>query len=113
MYQLGLYKAIRHFGSQLKLARALGVSQQAVSQWLNREEKIPYKQIIRIVWATRGAVTQHELAPEEKQTNEIIDRIAQGELTGMVITDICSAPRTLKFPTVRFSTKTHSKMKSL
>lgn len=98
MYQLGLFKAIKHFGSQLELARALGVSQQAISHWLNREEDIPYKQIIRILWITRGAVTHHELAPEEASLNEIIDLIAQGELTKMIMSDIKSAPRKIKIP---------------
>lgn len=73
MYQSALFKAIRFFGSQTALAKAIGVNQQAISNWLNREDHIPYKQVLRIVAATRGLVSHHELAPEEKILNRIID----------------------------------------
>lgn len=38
----GLSKAIKFFGSQRLLAEALGIKQQAISNWLNREFKIPH-----------------------------------------------------------------------
>lgn len=39
-------EAIDQFGSAVALARALGITKQAVSQW--SEEKIPEKQELRI-----------------------------------------------------------------
>jgi DNA-binding transcriptional regulator YdaS (Cro superfamily) len=73
MYQYALYKAIRYFGSQEALARAIGVKQQSISNWLNREHSIPYKQVLKISSATKGQVSYHELAPEEKSLNKIVD----------------------------------------
>lgn len=75
MYQRALYKAIRFFGSQELLAKAIGVKQQAISNWLNREHAIPYKQVLKIVAATQGYVTLHELAPQENQLNKLVDKL--------------------------------------
>lgn len=75
MYQVALYKAIRYFGSQEALAKAIGVTQQAISNWLNREHAIPYKQVLKIVAATQGYVTPQELAPQENQLNKFIDKL--------------------------------------
>lgn len=79
MYQSALFKAIRFFGSQTALAKAIGVNQQAISNWLNREDHIPYPQVLKIVAATRGFVSHHELAPEEKTLNKIIDDFSKNK----------------------------------
>lgn len=63
--QSGLLKAIRHFGSQTGLAKAVGVKQQAVSNWLNRQCHIPYIHVIKIVCLTKGKVSPKELAPDD------------------------------------------------
>lgn len=77
MYQDALFKVIKYFGSQESLAKAIGVKQQSVSHWLNREHSIPYKHVLKIVAATKGYVTHHELAPHEKALNKIIDDFAE------------------------------------
>lgn len=66
----GLLKAIKFFGSQRALAEALGVRQQAISNWLNREFKIPYRQVMKIVCLTKGSVRVEELAPGEEELNK-------------------------------------------
>lgn len=70
MHHSGLLKAIRIFGSQKALAKALGVRQQSVSNWLNRESKISYLQIIKIVLLSKGKITLDEMAPHEKELNQ-------------------------------------------
>lgn len=75
MHQPALFKAIRYFGTQQKLADAIGVSQQAISQWLCHDSKIPYAQAVKIMDATRGYVGLQELAPLEKAANRAIQRL--------------------------------------
>lgn len=58
----GLEKAIKHFGSQSELARAVGISRQAVSKW--RSEGVPLSQAIVIERVTNGRVTMKQLCPE-------------------------------------------------
>ena len=41
-------KAIKKAGSRSKLAKALGISRQAISQWPDRQP-IPQKQAIRLI----------------------------------------------------------------
>ncbi len=45
--------AVKHFGSQRKLAEALGLNEANVSRWM-RSEIIPIKQALRLVDMTRG-----------------------------------------------------------
>ncbi len=61
MDQSGLFKAIKYFGSQHKLAQAIGVTQQAVNHWLNRGQKIPFLQAARIVVVSEGYINFHDL----------------------------------------------------
>lgn len=60
---VAISKAIEHCGSQSALANACGVSQNAVSLWLNGGG-ISAKYIPRIVKATQGQVTSDELLAE-------------------------------------------------
>lgn len=69
MHDVGLLKAIRHFGSQAILANALGTSQQSVNHWLNREKQVPYIQALKIALLSDGTITLHELAPHETALN--------------------------------------------
>jgi len=72
-HQKGLFKAIRYFGSQKALANAIGASQRSVSNWLNRENKIPYQYVIRIFYHTKGNISLNELAPENHEINAKIE----------------------------------------
>lgn len=55
-------QAIKHFGSQVALADALGVQQPAVSMWKSRG-KIPQLQQIRIEHLTKGKLKAQPLLP--------------------------------------------------
>lgn len=60
--------AIKHFGSQVALADALGVQQPAVSMWKTRG-KIPHLQQLRIEHLTNGKLkAQPLMASKKKQT---------------------------------------------
>lgn len=54
-------KASTILGSQAKLAKALGVTNQAVTKWKRR---IPAERVLEIEAATKGGVTRHELRPD-------------------------------------------------
>lgn len=56
-------KAIKALGSQQALADALGVTQGAISQWLQRES-VPAARCRQIEEATAGVVTRYELRPD-------------------------------------------------
>jgi len=67
MYDEFLFKAVQYFGSQKELADALHVSQQAVNHWLNRSNKIPYLQALKIDLYTEGKIRMEDLNDEEKE----------------------------------------------
>jgi DNA-binding transcriptional regulator YdaS (Cro superfamily) len=71
MITQGFFKAIKYFGSQQALAKAIGSSPQAVNNWANRENKLPYIQALKIFVLTQGAVSLDELAPEQKKLNAL------------------------------------------
>lgn len=58
-----LQLAIDHFGSQAKLARAIGRSQQVINNWIRRKS-IPAERCIDIDRATNGAVRCEDLRPD-------------------------------------------------
>ncbi len=64
-----LLKAIRHFGSQKALANAIGASDRSISNWLNREKRIPYRYAINIFYVTGGNISLNELSPENFEIN--------------------------------------------
>ena len=45
---------VSHFGSQVEVARALGITKSAVSQWA--PERIPFKQAMKVHSLTHGQV---------------------------------------------------------
>ena len=51
-------------GGQAALARELGISPQAVSQWVRGRRPVPPRLAIRIESATGGAVSRHDLRPD-------------------------------------------------
>ena len=60
-----LRQAIRHYlGSQVAVARAVGVSPQAVSEILRRGKRVPAEWCLAIETATAGAITRHDLRPD-------------------------------------------------
>jgi DNA-binding transcriptional regulator YdaS (Cro superfamily) len=58
-----LQQAIDQIGSQSALARAIGVTPQAVQQWLENG-RIPAKRVVAIEAATGGTVKRSDLLPE-------------------------------------------------
>lgn len=60
-----LRQAIRdHFGSQVALARALGLTPQAVSDVLRRGKRVPAEWCLKLERATGGALAAHDLRPD-------------------------------------------------
>lgn len=59
-----LKRAVELAGGQSSLARAIGVKQQHVWNWLNRDGKTPPERAIPIEVAVGGAVTRYELRPD-------------------------------------------------
>ena len=57
-------RAVDILGSQMALARAIGVSQARVWNWLNRGDNVPAEVCRDIERATDGRVTVHELRPD-------------------------------------------------
>ena len=68
-----LHKAIRYFGSQALLAKAIGVSQQMVSHWLIRDN-IPYISAVKIAYLSKDIIPLDELAPQKKSQSLIQNR---------------------------------------
>ncbi|MFC2974726.1 transcriptional regulator [Azotobacter bryophylli] len=62
MTDSALERAIRVAGGGRALARKLGVSPMAVSQWKKRG--VPAERVPAVVRATDGAVQAHELRPD-------------------------------------------------
>jgi DNA-binding transcriptional regulator YdaS (Cro superfamily) len=60
-----LRQAIRHhLKSQVAVARAVGVTPQAVSDVLRRNKRVPAEWCLGIERATGGAITRHALRPD-------------------------------------------------
>ena len=60
-----LRQAIRHhLKSQVAVARAVGVSPQAVSEVLRRNKRVPAEWCLNIERATAGAITRQALRPD-------------------------------------------------
>jgi DNA-binding transcriptional regulator YdaS (Cro superfamily) len=72
-----LLKAIRFFGSEAAMGKVLNVSQQRISYWVNNGRKISYDHVLKIEAYTKGYVTRHELAPDKKEVNQLIDKLRE------------------------------------
>ena len=59
-----LVKAAEFFGSQIKLALAIGASPVLVSQWMHQSTTLRPEWAVRIEQASRGAVLREELLPD-------------------------------------------------
>lgn len=60
---------IAFFGSQKNLAKALNVSQPAVSQWLNNQAKISADNAEDVEFLTNGKFTKSMLRPRKQNKN--------------------------------------------
>lgn len=59
-----LQKAVELAGGQSSLAKAIGVKQQHVWNWLNRDGKPAAEHVLGIEKATEGRVTRYDLRPD-------------------------------------------------
>jgi DNA-binding transcriptional regulator YdaS (Cro superfamily) len=60
-----LKQAIRdHFGSQVAVARVLGLTPQAVSDVLRRGKRVPAEWCLKLEQASGGQLTAHALRPD-------------------------------------------------
>ena len=57
-------KAITLLGGQTALAKACGVSQAHVWNWLRRDKRITLENALKIERATGGEITQKQLRPD-------------------------------------------------
>lgn len=57
-------KAIQVLGGQNNLANACGVSQNAISKWLNKQSRVSLENALKIEKATNGSVKADEFNPE-------------------------------------------------
>lgn len=60
---LALAAAIEACGNALLLARAVGVTPQAVNDW-KRRGRVPAERVIAVEAATGGLVTRYQLRPD-------------------------------------------------
>ena len=58
----GLEKAIEKAGTQVALAKMLGIRQSHISNWLHRDKCVPAKRVLEIERIT--GVPRHELRPD-------------------------------------------------
>ncbi|WP_218813541.1 Cro/CI family transcriptional regulator [Rickettsiella endosymbiont of Dermanyssus gallinae] len=56
-----LRKVIAHFGSATKVAEALGIPQQSVSDWYRGRSEMPLEFALHLVWMMRGEVDWKDL----------------------------------------------------
>lgn len=56
-------RAVRAAGGQGALARAVGVSTQAVHQWVKKGH-VPAERVLAVEAAVGGKVTRHEIRPD-------------------------------------------------
>lgn len=59
-----LEKAVRLAGGQAALAKKIGVRQQHVWNWLNRDGRAPADKVLAIEAAVGLAVSRHDLRPD-------------------------------------------------
>ena len=58
-------RAAKIVGSQATLAKMLGVSPGAVSQWISGHRPVPVERCVSIEVATNGIVTRRDLRPDD------------------------------------------------
>ena len=83
-----LLAAIRLFGTQKMLGKAIGATRQQINNWLNRDDEIPYHYVIMIYAVTGGKVAIDQLAPKQKMANTLIKSWYQQHSKDSVFIDI-------------------------
>ena len=63
-----------HLKSQVGVARAVGVTPQAVSDVLRRNKRVPAEWCLALERATDGAVSRHDLRPDLYPTDTIAEK---------------------------------------
>jgi len=79
--ETALSKAARLAGSQTGLAAKLGLTPQAIQQWID-QGRPPAKRCLAIEAAVGGAVTRYELRPDI--FGPMPDNHLQGDLVGAI-----------------------------
>lgn len=72
MDTIKLHKAIEILGGQCATARALGVRQSNVWNWINRDKRLPAQHCIPLEAATEGRVTRYDLRPDVFKRDQAI-----------------------------------------
>lgn len=62
---------VSHFGDQVKTAKALGVTQSAVSQWLSGSSRMSALVAVRAEAVTGGAFRAADLCPAISQPTSV------------------------------------------
>ena len=63
-FRTHIEKAIEAHGSQVKLAREMGCSQQYISWLLSHAKQISAESALKFEKATGGIITRHDLRPD-------------------------------------------------
>lgn len=63
-HRLILQRAVAALGSQQKLAKAIGLSQQGVSYLLNKAPRVTAEAAVAIERATNGEIRRDQLRPD-------------------------------------------------
>ena len=72
----GFFKAIRHYGSQKALAKALGRSRQSITQWINRDEKITdLHAAIQLFTRLKGSIPLGELVENAEEIIRLLNSV--------------------------------------
>jgi len=76
MGEKGLFAAIHYFGSQNALAKAMGVTQQTVSRWLNGERKISTINALELFVKAQGSIALHELFSSSQSIYQLLEKVS-------------------------------------
>lgn len=72
----GLFKAIKHVGSQAALAKVLGRSQQNINDWINRDQKITnLGAIFQLFIALKGSIPLDEFTNDAEKIRQTIHSV--------------------------------------
>ncbi|WP_347815653.1 Cro/CI family transcriptional regulator [Pseudomonas sp. GD04058] len=78
-----LSRLVKHFGTQQKAAKALGVDQTTVSGWVRGKHSVSPKVAVRIETATGGIFSKSEVCPDFPWSD--LMSAEHGQLMGTII----------------------------
>ena len=70
--QRAVARVIAMAGSQMKLAKLLGINQRAISWWLQRQKQIPAIKVPLIEKALQHQISRHEMRPDVFDENGLV-----------------------------------------